>query len=451
MDRSRRSFLKGLACAGATAAASAAPAAASEPRKAPDDAVGMLYDTTRCIGCKTCVVACHEANDLPPDDRGNGLHDAPQALNDRTKNIIKLFKDEHQRSYMKQQCMHCIDPGCVNACMIGAFKKREFGIVTWDKDRCIGCRYCQVACPYNIPKFQWDTAVPEIVKCELCNHMLARGEEPGCVQACPKEAVIFGTYEELLADARQRVADHPELYYPAGDPQIFGDTEGGGTQVLYLAGVDFEPRLAGRAIVMSLSPLPERQRVPRFTKFHDEDHVEEDDFQDDDHEGEEHSEEDAGPAEEPAGEVSEEPAEAAVERFVSDEFKVTDAYDRMGMRLNGPSLELVGALSIPSEPIVRGSVQVSGDGVPTVLLADHQTTGGYPKIATVISSDIDRLSQFRAGQTLRFTAISSQQAIDEARRHHTKKTQYIDQISVARGTLEQRLMRENLIHGCVYD
>ncbi len=144
-------------------------------------------------------------------------------------------------------------------------------------------------------------------------------------------------------------------------------------------------------------------------------------------------------------------AEAAVERFVSDEFKVTDAYDRMGMRLNGPSLELVGALSIPSEPIVRGSVQVSGDGVPTVLLADHQTTGGYPKIATVISSDIDRLSQFRAGQTLRFTAISSQQAIDEARRHHTKKTQYIDQISVARGTLEQRLMRENLIHGCVYD
>jgi len=141
---------------------------------------------------------------------------------------------------MKQQCMHCIDPGCVNACMIGAFKKREYGIVTWDKDRCIGCRYCQVACPYNVPKFQWDTAVPEIVKCELCNHMLARGEEPGCCQACPKEAVIYGTYVDLLADANQRIAANPERYYPAGDPQIFGDTEGGGTQVLYLAGVDFE-------------------------------------------------------------------------------------------------------------------------------------------------------------------------------------------------------------------
>jgi Fe-S-cluster-containing dehydrogenase component len=195
----------------------------------------MLYDATRCIGCQACVTACKSANNLP----GN-LYDPPKDLDGYTKNIIKLYEGDGEKSYMKQQCMHCIDPGCVNACMIGAFKKREFGIVTWDKDRCIGCRYCQVACPYNIPKFQWDTAVPEIVKCELCNHMLARGEEPGCCQACPKEAVIYGTYEELLADARQRIADHPERYYPAGDPQIFGDTEGGGTQVLYLADVSFQ-------------------------------------------------------------------------------------------------------------------------------------------------------------------------------------------------------------------
>ena len=100
MDRTRRSFLTGLACAGATAAASAAPAVASDKREAPSDAVGMLYDTTRCIGCKACVVACHEANDLPPDDRANGLHDAPLALNDRTKNIIKLYKEEGRRSYI---------------------------------------------------------------------------------------------------------------------------------------------------------------------------------------------------------------------------------------------------------------------------------------------------------------------------------------------------------------
>ncbi len=245
MTMDRRTMLKGLAVAGAGAAASTAatPARASEALKAPPDAVGMLYDATRCIGCQACVVACKQANNL----EGN-LYDPPKDLSGDTKNIIKRYQAEGELSYMKQQCMHCIDPGCVNACMIGSFKKREFGIVTWLPDRCIGCRYCQVACPYNIPKFEWDTPVPEIVKCELCNHIivdtetggLREGAEPGCCQACPVDAVIFGTYEELLADARQRVADHPERYYPAGSPQIFGDTEGGGTQVLYLAGVDFE-------------------------------------------------------------------------------------------------------------------------------------------------------------------------------------------------------------------
>jgi Fe-S-cluster-containing dehydrogenase component len=236
MTMNRRTLLKGAAAAGAGVAVSSATTVEASTRPvAPPDAVGMLYDATRCIGCQACVTACKTANNMP----GN-LYDPPNDLSGDTKNIIKLYESDGEKSYMKQQCMHCIDPGCVNACMIGAFKKREFGIVTWDKDRCIGCRYCQVACPYNIPKFQWDTAIPEIVKCELCNHMLARGEEPGCCQACPKEAVIFGTYEELLADARQRIADRPERYYPAGDPQIFGDTEGGGTQVLYLAGVDFE-------------------------------------------------------------------------------------------------------------------------------------------------------------------------------------------------------------------
>jgi Fe-S-cluster-containing dehydrogenase component len=236
MTMDRRTLLKGAAAAGAGLAVSTATSAEASTRPvAPPDAVGMLYDATRCIGCQACVTACKSANNMP----GN-LYDPPKDLSGDTKNIIKLYEADGEKSYMKQQCMHCIDPGCVNACMIGAFKKREYGIVTWDKDRCIGCRYCQIACPYNVPKFQWDTAVPEIVKCELCNHMLARGEEPGCCQACPKEAVIYGTYVDLLADAKQRIAEHPERYYPVGDPQIFGDTEGGGTQVLYLAGVDFE-------------------------------------------------------------------------------------------------------------------------------------------------------------------------------------------------------------------
>jgi Fe-S-cluster-containing dehydrogenase component len=236
MDQSRRSFLKGLACAGATIAGSALPAVAAEKRKAPADAVGMLYDTTLCIGCKTCVVACHEANDLPPDNRQNPLHDAPTALNDRTKNIIKLYKGDSERSYMKQQCMHCVDPGCVGACMIGALQKREHGIVTWDGNRCIGCRYCQMACAYHIPKFEWASKSPRIIKCELCNHRLAEGKIPACCEVCPRQAVIYGTREELLAEAKKRLAEHPDKYVP----KIFGETDGGGTQVLYLSHVSFD-------------------------------------------------------------------------------------------------------------------------------------------------------------------------------------------------------------------
>lgn len=144
-------------------------------------------------------------------------------------------------------------------------------------------------------------------------------------------------------------------------------------------------------------------------------------------------------------------ASDALERFVTDQFKFTDAYDRMGIRLDGPTLNLKDALSIPSEPISRGSVQVSGDGVPTVLLADHQTTGGYPKIATVISFDTDRLAQLRSGQSVRFSSVTAQQAVNAAREYTTSKARYLDQIASPRGTLEHRLMNENLIHGWIGD
>jgi allophanate hydrolase len=137
----------------------------------------------------------------------------------------------------------------------------------------------------------------------------------------------------------------------------------------------------------------------------------------------------------------------AVALFLTTTFTVTDAYDRMGMRLKGAALHPQGALSIPSEPVVRGAVQVSGDGVPTVLLADHQTTGGYPKIATVLSCEIDRLVQHRSGQDVRFAKVTAEQAVAQARTYARAREDYLAEIAVPRGTLEQRLMRENLISG----
>lgn len=243
MSPTRRSVLKGIASA-ATLAATGAPEAFAGPlpkKTPPPDAVGLLYDATRCIGCQACVVKCKEANGMPPDTgtpRG-AMYDAPDDLNAKTKNVLKLYKGEDGRtSFMKVQCMHCVDPACASVCMISAFYKGPRGIVAYDPGKCVGCRYCQTACPFNVPKYEWNTAFPKIVKCEMCRHLVEKGGIPACVAACPREAVIFGGLETLRADAKGRLAREPNRYYP----KVYGDTDGGGTQVLYLsaAGIPFE-------------------------------------------------------------------------------------------------------------------------------------------------------------------------------------------------------------------
>jgi Fe-S-cluster-containing dehydrogenase component len=261
----RRTLLKTLAVAGAATATGVKPAAAREPKKVPAGAMGMLYDTTRCIGCKACVFACQQANDMEPDRDADGLHLAPVDLNGKTKNVIKLYKDEVRHSYTKAQCMHCVDPACAAACMLGSLHKDETtGIVTYSPEYCVGCRYCQMSCPFNVAKFQFDKSVPKIVKCEYCRHRVKegavladdggfsrypKGMGPACCEVCPREAVIYGKREELLAEAKRRIAANPGMYF---EDRPYGETDGGGTQVLYLSHVPFDkiglPNLGSKGV-----------------------------------------------------------------------------------------------------------------------------------------------------------------------------------------------------------
>jgi len=255
MSVDRRSALKIIATGGAAAAATAAmPSVASAKKEAPPGAMGMLYDTTLCIGCKTCVVACKEANHLPqsvghiPDAQ---LYNAPLDLDATTKNVIKLYKDGQRESYMKSQCMQCIDPGCASACMLHSLHKNETtGIVEYDPQYCVGCRYCQMACNFGVPKYEFNKLSAKIVKCEYCRHRqkdaatqtaaglthYPAGQGPACCEVCPREAVIYGTRDELIAIARQRVADNPGRYV---EDRVYGIEDAGGTQVVYLAHVPF--------------------------------------------------------------------------------------------------------------------------------------------------------------------------------------------------------------------
>jgi len=241
--------------AGAVVTGASHAQAALPPKRPAADAVGLLYDSTRCIGCRACVVACREANGLTPEATHlNGVaYDAPYDLNARTKTIIRLYDTGTARGYVKNQCMHCVDPACVSVCMFSALHKISGGIVAYDPDSCIGCRYCEVACPFNVPKFEWASATPKIVKCELCRHRLAAGKEPACTEICPRQAVIFGKRADLLREARARIAASPDRYVPT----VYGEHEAGGTQVLYLSGVSF-PALG--------LPALSDQAIPYFTE-----------------------------------------------------------------------------------------------------------------------------------------------------------------------------------------
>ena len=238
----RRTALKivGAAGAAATVAAAAAPAGA-EARVAAQpgaDDYGLLVDVSRCVGCRACVTKCKEANGKPADVRlaAGAAYDAPVDLNAQTLTVIKRWTGEKEAGFVKAQCMHCVHPACASVCMMKALHKGEHGVVEYDVTKCVGCRYCQIACPFNVPKFEWASVTPKIVKCELCHHRYKDGKGPACAEVCPRDAVTFGKRAALLAEAKRRMAERPDAY----QPKIYGETDGGGTNVLYLSPVAFE-------------------------------------------------------------------------------------------------------------------------------------------------------------------------------------------------------------------
>lgn len=234
-----------------------AQAATAEPNaETADEAVGVLIDLTRCTGCNSCALACKVANDMPNPET------PPQALSSEALTYVATEADAAgQPTYVKRQCMHCLHPACVSACTVGALRKTPEGPVVYDAQKCIGCRYCQYACPFGVPTYDWDNPLGLIHKCQLCfQQRVAEGQTPACVSACPNGALRFGKRTELLAQARAQIARRPQSYIN----HIYGEHEAGGASMLYLSAVPFAqlnfPQLAGGAIsqtaetVMGLTP-----------------------------------------------------------------------------------------------------------------------------------------------------------------------------------------------------
>jgi formate dehydrogenase iron-sulfur subunit len=183
--------------------------------------VGLLFDMVQCAGCHACVEACMAKQKFEGD---------PEKVNDLSATAYTALAKENDRP-VRLLCRHCNVPSCVSVCPVGALQKTELGPVTYDSSLCMGCRYCIMACPFNVPRYEWDKAVPSVRKCDMCYDLVKEGKETACAEACPYGATIFGTRDELLEEAHTRIKDAPDEYYP----HVYGEDELGGTSVLFLA------------------------------------------------------------------------------------------------------------------------------------------------------------------------------------------------------------------------
>jgi len=204
----------------------------------------ILTDTTLCTGCEKCVEACKEANGLGEDVPRRWKKRIDDLSSTRYTTIVQRKHEEKPViRFVRQQCRHCLEPACVSACLVGALKRKKNaqgvleGPVIYDSSKCMGCRYCMMACPYGIPRYDWEKPVPSIQKCTMCYERIDEHKEPACVEACDKGATIFGNRNELIQLAHDRIRDNPDKKYKK---KVFGEFEVGGTSVIYISDVSLD-------------------------------------------------------------------------------------------------------------------------------------------------------------------------------------------------------------------
>ena len=255
MSVNRRDFLKLAGVTGVSLLAGAPRR--SEAAMTSIEFYGLLVDTTKCIGCRSCEEACNEQNGLPKPEVSFSSDSVFEKKRDTSPDALTVLnrypnaKNPDNPVFVRRQCLHCCQPGCASACLTKAMEKTVEGPVIYHKDRCMGCRYCMVACPHDIPKFEYGSAFPYIRKCIFCYERLKSGERPACVDACPENASIFGTRRELLEIARTRICENPDKYVH----HVYGEHEAGGSGTMYLSAVPFEK--LGFRTDLGTTPYPE--------------------------------------------------------------------------------------------------------------------------------------------------------------------------------------------------
>lgn len=255
MSLDRRKFLGITALSSATLLTGSTHAHQIENRT--DEVYGVLVDTVVCIGCRKCEWACNQEHGLSDKDlksyEDKSVFQEHRRPNSSAYTVVNEYRDpaDPSKAYsMKVQCMHCNEPACVSACIVGALEKNELGSVDYDAWKCIGCRYCIVACPFQVPSYEYENPLtPQVRKCTFCHERIAKGESPACVSICPNEALTFGPRSKLIDLAHSRFKANPGRYHE----HVYGENEVGGTSWMYLTAVDAKHT---ELPVLSASPLP---------------------------------------------------------------------------------------------------------------------------------------------------------------------------------------------------